>query len=77
MNNPDRNKFITCVELGSGWAAVMFWWNNEDIPGHGFWEPWDTGIGRYSDEFSAEIEGRFWGRSEDVRFILREKVPHG
>ena len=65
-------KFITTTK-GMAWFAVMYWWNDEDIPGQGFWEPWDTGIGRYADEADAINEAQAWADDEGFEFVPREK----
>lgn len=53
----------------SGYFAVMMWWNSEeaDIP-EGFWEPWDTGFGRYNTKLAAEIEAKSWAEAEEVSY---------
>lgn len=59
--------FIT-VTKGMAWFAVQFWWNPE-----GFWEPWETGIGRYADVTQAEDEAMAWAAAENIRYIPRKK----
>lgn len=69
--------FITTAEGMSGWFAVMYWWNDEDpeLPG-GFWEPWDTGLGRYRDEAKAIEEAQTWADVEGLEYVPREtKAP--
>jgi hypothetical protein len=67
--------FITTIQGGSGWFAVHYWWNDEDIPGKGFWEPWDTGFGRYSSEEKAIEEAQSWADAEGLDYVPREKPP--
>lgn len=76
--------FITTQKLGSGWAAVHFWWNTEDYPetwkaeglgDMGFWEPMQSGIGRYATEQEAELEARHWAEDEGIRFLARGEQP--
>jgi hypothetical protein len=71
--------FITTTKGMSGWFAVMYWWNDEDIPGTGFWEPYDTGFGRYSTEERAIEEGQDWAAAEQLEFKPRtakiEQLP--
>lgn len=67
--------FITTTQGMSGFFAVMYWWNDKDIPGMGFWEPWDTGIGRYGDEARAIEEAQDWAESEGLEYVPREKPP--
>jgi hypothetical protein len=64
-----QTRFVTVQLLGSGYAAVMMWLNTEDIPGEVFWEPWQTGIGRYLTAEEAEREALDWAWGEDSAFI--------
>jgi hypothetical protein len=48
----------------SGYFAVMYWWNPS-----GFWEPWETGIGRYPTKEEAIVEGKAWAESEGLEFL--------
>lgn len=57
--------YITTTQGMSGWFAVMLWWNPEM---DGFWEPWNTGIGRYATEAEAAAEGRDWAAAEGLEF---------
>lgn len=63
-------KFITTQLLGSGWTAVMYWLNTEDFPTSPFWEPWTTGVGRYTTEGEAEEEAMSWAFADDVEYIV-------
>jgi hypothetical protein len=65
--------FITTTQGMSGWFAVHMWWNDKDIPGMGFWEPWDTGLGRYQDEAKAIEEAEAWADSEGLEYVPRVK----
>ena len=55
LNNQDgwrqadstKETFITTTSGMSGHFAVMLWWNPDM---EGFWEPYDTGIGRYLNQ---------------------------
>lgn len=49
----------------SGYFAVMYWWNPEM---DGFWEPWQTGIGRYATREEAVKEGKAWAEAEGLEF---------
>ena len=55
--------FIGVSLLGSGYAAVMYWWNKED---GGFYEPWTTGYGRYATYDQALGEARDWAEAEEL-----------
>ena len=62
--------FITITQgMGGAWFAVMYWWNNEDVPGEGFWEPWDTGFGRYADQAMAIQEAQTWADAEGLEYV--------
>lgn len=69
MNVEDHSSFVTTSKGMAGWFAVLMWWNDkeEEVP-DGFWEPWNTGIGRYATKEEAEVEGRQWAASEEVEF---------
>jgi hypothetical protein len=54
----------------SGWFAVEMWYNNEDYDDYGFWEPWQTGIGRYATREQAIVEAKQW--AEDCEYAYRD-----
>lgn len=56
---------VTTTKGGSGYFAVMLWWN-PDLGG--FAEPWQTGAGRYASHEEAEIEARDWAEAEGVPY---------
>lgn len=64
-NNSERAAYITTTKGGAGWFAIHVWWNPDM---GGFWEPWQTGIGRYATRQEAEAEGRTWAEAEDMQF---------
>lgn len=71
----DTSNFITVTE-GQAWFAVMYWWNTtEDFlkPGEGFWEPWETGFGRYATPEQAAIEAQAWAIETGTRYVERSK----
>jgi hypothetical protein len=70
---PSTKPFITTTQGMSGWFAVQYWWNTKDVPGTGFWEPWDTGLGRYSTEEKAIEEAQAWADSEGIEYVPRVK----
>jgi hypothetical protein len=51
--------FITVTEGMSGFFAVHMWLNEEEDFGP-FWEPYETGMGRYETREGAEIEAKRW-----------------
>ena len=68
VTQEDHSPFITAYLSISGWTAVQMHWNTEPELG-GFWEPWQTGFGKYDTREQAEIEGRQWAEDEGCRFI--------
>lgn len=61
----DHSSYITVVEGSGGWFVVQVWWNPEL---GGFWEPFQTGIGRYIDKKDAEVEAKDWAEAEDMPY---------
>lgn len=57
----DHPPFISVTQGMSGHFAVLMWWNPE-----GFYEPWDTGFGRYSTREEAIREARSWAEAEEL-----------
>jgi len=64
MTTESKKSFITTTSGMSGYFAVMVSWN----PDPGFWEPWNTGFGRYATKAEAEVEGRIWAEAEELEF---------
>lgn len=57
--------YITITHGMSGYFAVKVWWN----PDHGgFYEPWDTGDGRYANAADAEPEAMEWAHTEGLEY---------
>lgn len=69
-----RGKFMTVTEGMSGYFAVMFWFNPSM---GGFWEPFDTGFGRYRTEDEARVEAIRWADEEGVPYLLPDAQPVG
>lgn len=65
--------FITTAQGMRGFFAVMYWWNDEDYPEDAFWEPWETGFGRYATEDKAIEEAQTWAEAEDLEYVPRQK----
>lgn len=62
-------KALISVSQGmAGYFACMIWWNDED-PKLGFWEPYDTGYGRYKTFEEAELEAKEWALSKNLRYV--------
>lgn len=61
----ENKPFITVTKGMSGYFAVLMWW----APEHGgFWEPWQTGIGRYDEKWRAVSEAKVWAECEELEF---------
>ena len=57
--------YITVTQGMSGYFAVMLWWNPDM---GGFYEPWNTGVGRYPTREEAETEAKQWAEAEGVAY---------
>ncbi len=64
----DNKPYITTTEGGIGWFAVHVWWNPE-----GFWEPYETGFGRYATEDGAIVEAKVWATQAGLEYQPRVK----
>jgi len=62
--------FVTTTQGMSCWFAVHVWWNPE-----GFWEPYESGLGRYSDEARAITEAQDWAAQMGIDYEPRVKTP--
>lgn len=62
---PKPAPYITTTEGMSGFFAVQLEWNSDH---GGFWEPAQTGFGRYSTKTEAEAEARAWAEAEKLEF---------
>lgn len=51
-----------------GFFAVLLWWNDEDGPERGFWEPWSTSPLSFETREGAERDGRRWAEAEGLPF---------
>lgn len=60
----DHASYITTTSGVSGFFAVCMWWN----PDPGFWEPWQTGVGRYGDHKDAIKEAKEWAEAEELKY---------
>lgn len=60
-----RTSYITITSGMSGHFAVEVWWNPE-----GFWEPYQTGYGRYATEEEADTEARAWADSDEIPYLF-------
>jgi hypothetical protein len=60
-----KEPYITVTEGMSGHFAVMLSWNPDM---GGFWEPYQTGIGRYREREEAAAEAREWAEADGLKF---------
>lgn len=61
-------RYITTSQGMAGHFAVMVWWNDEN-PKMQFWEPYDTGFGRYRDIEGAIAEAKEWALDDGCRYV--------
>ena len=59
-----KDPYISVTHGMSGYFAIQLWWNPEL---NGFWEPYQTGIGRYRKKEHAIREARHWAKSDEIR----------
>ncbi len=60
--------FITIMQGMSGYFACHMWLNEEDED-EPFWEPYESGIGRYSTREEALVEAAKW--ADEMEMELR------
>lgn len=58
-------EYITVTEGMSGFFAVHMWLNEEEDFGS-FWEPYETGMGRYGTREEAVAEAEDWAEAADM-----------
>ena len=63
-------RFFTATLLGSGYAAVEMVWVVEEDDGKkaGYWDVWQTGVGRYTHPAEAQTEAMELAEAEGVPF---------
>lgn len=64
VDQEDHSTYITTTSGMSGYFAVQVWWN----PDPGFWEPYQTGVGRYSKIGQAISEAMQWAEAEGMKY---------
>lgn len=64
----NKQPFITVYHPIGGWKAVKMWWNEEDIPGQGFWEPWSTADWAWPTRGQAVEDAKGWAEAEGIEF---------
>lgn len=65
-------RFMTTEKLGSGWTAIEYWVNTEEKDLGPFWEPYDTGTGRYLNKGQAEFEAKQMAVDKCLPYIKEE-----
>lgn len=65
MNEETHPPYVTVGEGMGGWYAVLCSWSNEH---GGFYEPWNTGVGRYPERDGAVKEAKSWAADEGVDY---------
>ncbi len=60
---------ITVSKGTSGHFAVLVQWNTDH---GGFWEPWDTGFGRYQTKAEAIVEATQWADADEIPLYIGE-----
>lgn len=64
-------RFFTTSSGMAGYFAVEMWINDEDeFELSPFWEPWQTGFGRYPTEAGAQLEAWELASIEDLPYYL-------
>lgn len=59
--------YITVTEGMSGFFAVHMWLNEEEDFGP-FWEPYQTGFGRYATREEAVAEAKDWADASEIEY---------
>lgn len=60
--------FITVTEGMSGFFAVHMWLNEEEDDIGPFWEPYETGMGRYATHEEAMVEAMAWADETGMEY---------
>jgi predicted component of type VI protein secretion system len=58
-------RYVTVTHGMAGYFAVQMWWN-PDLDG--FWEPWNTGFGRWRQSSEAAKEAIAWAEADDLPY---------
>ncbi len=65
----DRSKFVSTRQGFSGHFAVIMWWNPDM---GGFWEPYETGVGRYETYPEAAAEAKVIADQQGIGYLPSE-----
>jgi len=68
-----HDDFISVYMPIAGWKAIWYSYNTTDIPGEGFWEPWETGNFAYLEKENAVTDAKKW--AEDLGLEFRDTAP--
>lgn len=60
--------YITVTEGMSGFFAVHIWLNEEGDFVEPFWEPYQTGFGRYATREEAVVEAKDWADASGIEY---------
>lgn len=69
MNGQPVKSFITTYTSIGGPKAVCMWWNDEDYPPGGFYEPWNTWYAA-EDMDAAKQDALSWAQAEELVAIV-------
>lgn len=67
----DGQAHLTITRGMAGWFAVHVWFNPEL---GGFWEPYNTGIGRYETRQEAYDEAKCWSDSDELPLVIEKDL---
>lgn len=59
--------YVTVTHGMRGYFAVLLMWNDE-IPGCGFYEPWNTSDFSYRTAAEAVPDAKAWAEAEDIEY---------
>lgn len=71
----DHDSYITVTYGMSGYFAVLIGWTKETPECDGYWEPYETAIGRWATLAEAEEEGKLWAKAEEIEYKSPTRNP--
>lgn len=66
-SGPERDPYTTTIQTIGGWKAVLITWE-QGVPG-----PENTGFYAYDSEADAVRDAMSWARTEEIKYIPRQK----
>jgi hypothetical protein len=63
-----NKNFITVTEGMNGFFALEMWFNEEDLEGLSFWEPYQRSFRTHPTREEAEAEGRQWAEDMEIEY---------